>query len=108
MSSYSMAPDNGRVNRVAKLIINPQTGPIPCCWDTCDKPARSIYVMRVHEHAAIIPCEAGQHAHYSFCSPHHGRYFAMCMGWSAHETSARNGGNIYGYLQPGSRHGRLR
>jgi hypothetical protein len=106
-----MTPDNGRVNRVSKLIINPDTGKVPCCWDTCDRPARQSYIMRFHEHPLQVPCawvdqaggSLGRHYHYTFCSPGHGRYFALCMGWAAHETAARNHGQIFGYLQPGVR-----
>jgi len=103
-----MAPDNGRVNRVSKLVVNPDTGPIYCCWADCGQRARSSYVMRTHEHPRTWPCEAGRHAFYTFCSPRCGRYFALSMGWAAHETAARNNGLIYGMAAPGDKLGRYR
>jgi hypothetical protein len=108
--SYSMAPDNGRVNRVARYIINPDTGPIPCCWDTCDRRALTIWPLRTHEHPPHWPCDHpyAQHSHYTFCCDQHRRYWLLSSGWRAHETAARNNGQIYGYLWPGEKIGRFR
>ena len=113
---FSMAPPSNRVNRVAKLIINPDTGPITCCWDTCDRKARTIYPLRLHEHPLHIGCELvdqswgmyGRHAHMTFCSEQHRRYWMLSTGWRAHELAARNKGRIYGYTMPGEKIGRYR
>ena len=108
MPSYSMAPDNGRVNRVSRLIVNPWTGPVDCCWSDCWNLARDIWPLRVHEHPPRWPCEAGQHAVYTFCSERCRDYFLWSSGWRAHETAARNGGRIYGMAPEGSKLGRFR
>lgn len=113
---FSMAPDNGRVNRVSRLIVNPDTGPVDCCWSDCWNKARDSYTMRFHEHVRTVPCSwveqgggmYGRHAFYTFCSARCGRYFALSMGWSAHETAARNNGLIYGMAAPGDKIGRYR
>lgn len=111
-----MAPDSGRVNRVSRLIVNPWTGPIVCCWDECDKRASSIWSIRLHEHPLHIACSDveqglglfGRHAFMTFCSQAHLLYWAGCSGANAHETAARNGGRIYGQAPAGSKIGRLR
>lgn len=113
---FSMAPDNGRVNRVSKLIINPDTGPIYCCWDTCDQLARTIYPLRLHEHPLHVPCDwveqgrgaLGRHAYYTFCSEGHRRYWLVSSGLRASETAARNNGKIYGMAETGYKIGRFR
>jgi hypothetical protein len=113
---FSMAPPSNRVNRVAKLVVNPWTGPIDCCWSDCWNKARTIYPLRTHEHRPSVPCAwvdqaggaLGTHSHYTFCSEQHLRYFLLCSGMNAHETAARNQGKIYGMAGPGEKIGRLR
>ena len=113
---YSMAAPNSRVNRVARLIVNPDTGPICCCWDDCDQRARTIYPVRTHEHRLDIACDLidaagglyGRHAWYTFCSERCKRYWLLCSGLRAHETAARNNGKIYGMAAPGEKLGRFR
>lgn len=101
---FSMAPDNGRVNRVSKLIVNPDTGPIYCCWDTCDRRSRQTWTIRVHEHAKGLPCDhpLSRHANYTFCSQAHADYWGSCSGWNAHELAAYNQGRIYGMHSEGN------
>ena len=116
MPSYSMAPDNGKVNRVSKLVVNPDTGPITCCWDDCWNRARTLWPLRTHEHHPRIPCDwvdqaggmYGRHAWYTFCSEQCRRYWMLSSGWRAHETAARNNGRIYGMAAPGDKLGRYR
>ena len=110
MPSYSMQPDNGRVNRVSRLIVNPDTGPIDCCWSDCWNLARSTWTIRFHEHPPSIRCESpfAQHSNMTFCSQQHADYFAWSTGWRAHETAARNQGRILGMAPEGSKLGRLR
>lgn len=113
---FSMAPDNGRVNKVSRLIVNPWTGPITCCWDECDKRASSIWSIRLHEHRPEVSCSDveqgfglfGRHAFMTFCCEAHLLYWAGCSGWRAHETAAWNRGQIYGMAPEGSKIGRLR
>lgn len=112
----SMMPDSGKVNRVSKLIINPDTGPVYCCWDTCDRRARQTWSIRLHEHPLSVPCSdveqaygtLGRHTHFTFCCREHADYWAACSGAMAHETAARNRGQIYGMHSAGSKLGRLR
>lgn len=77
-----------------------------CGWDECDRPARTPYQVRLHEH--VGRCESdvaqfGRHAHYVFCTERHLLYWAHSSGWRANELAARYGGRIYGMLPPGSR-----
>lgn len=111
-----MTPDNGKVNRVSKLIVNPDTGPVYCCWDTCDRRARQTWSIRMHEHSPRTPCSwvdqagggLGRHTFYTFCSKGHADYWAYCSGGFAHEAAARNRGQIYGMAPEGAKIGRLR
>lgn len=113
---YGMMPDNGKVNRVAKLIVNPDTGPIYCCWDECDKRSTMIWSVRLHEHSKGFPCgwvdqaggALGRHAMMTFCSEPHLLYWVSCSGSRAHELAARNRGRIYGQLPEGAKKGRMR
>ena len=112
----SMAPDNGRVNRTNKLIVNPWTGPIECCWADCWNQAREGYSVRMHEHMRRVSCSTvdqsygmyGRHTFYNFCSPRCARYWVLSSGLYAHETAARNNGLIYGMAAPGDKLGRYR
>lgn len=101
----SMAPDNGRVNRVSKLIVNPWTGPVECCWADCWNLARQTWDIRIHEHSRSIPCGSpfAQHAHYTFCSQGHADFWFASSGLQAHDTAARNQGRILGMHSPGMR-----
>jgi hypothetical protein len=116
MPSYSMAPDNGRVNRTSKLIVNPWTGPVECCWDDCWELARNIWPIRLHEHPLHVPCDLvdaaggdlGRHAIMSFCSEGHRDYWLWCSGWRAKVLAAENGGLVYGMAPKGSKIGRFR
>lgn len=105
-----MAPPSNRVNRVAKLIVNPDTGPIDCCWADCWNRARDIWTIRFHEHARSLRCDSpfAQHSNMTFCSQQHADYFAHSTGWRAHELAARNRGLIFGMAPEGSKIGRLR
>ena len=113
--SIGMQRDNGKVNRVAKLIINPDTGPIYCCWDECDKRATVIWSVRLHEHPKHVPCgwvdqafgDLGRHTMMTFCSQTHLLYWVSCSGSRAHELAARNQGRIYGQLPAGAKQTRL-
>lgn len=113
---FSMAPDNGLVNRVNKYIVNPWTGPTECGWADCWEKAREGYAIRLHEHPPRVSCTTvdqsygmfGRHAHFNFCSARCARYHALSMGWAAHETAARNNGLIYGMAAPGDKLGRYR
>lgn len=104
---YSMSPDNGRVNRVERLIINMDTAlPMVCGWAECDKRARTPYQIRTHEHAGSCNsavAQYGRHAHYVFCCERHLLYWAHSSGWRANDLAARNHGRIWGNLPPGSR-----
>jgi hypothetical protein len=110
MPSYSMAPDNGRVNRTSKLIVNPWTGPILCCWDTCDRLARDIWPVRLHEHPPHWPCDypGSQHTFMTFCSARCRDYWLWSSGWRAKVLAAENNGRIYGMAPKGSKIGRFR
>src|SRR5215469_7155340 len=103
MPSYGMAPDNGKVNRVSKLIVNPWTGPIDCCWSDCWERARSTWTIRFHEHSPRLRCDSpfAQHSNMTFCSEQHLLYFAHSSGWRAHELAARNRGLIHGQAPEG-------
>lgn len=109
MPSYSMAPDNGRVNRVNKLIMNPWTGPTTCGWADCYKRATVIWSVRMHEHVDRVPCHwveqaggaLGRHAMYNFCSEECLMFWVGSSGENAHETAARNNGKIYGMRPKG-------
>ena len=111
-----MQPDNGRVNRVNKLIMNPWTGPTECGWADCWNQAREGYAVRMHEHPRHVGCWTvdqsygmlGRHAFYNFCSQHCARYWVLSSGVYAHETAARNHGLIYGMAAPGDKLGRYR
>ena len=113
---FGMGPDNGRVNRVSKLVVNPWTGPIECCWDDCWNKARDSYIMRFHEHTPAVPCswveqaggQLGRHTFYTFCCREHADFWAACSGSNAHETAARNRGQIYGQASTGNKIGRFR
>lgn len=91
--------------RVERLMINLDTMmPMVCGWDECDRRARTPYQVRLHEHAGRCTSETaqyGRHAHYVFCSERHLLYWVSQSGWRAHETAARHGGRIYGYLPAG-------
>ena len=93
--------------RVERLMINlDTTQPMVCSWDTCDRYARSIYQVRVHEHVGRCNSEAaqyGRHAHYVFCCERHLLYWVSQSGANAHEMAARYGGRIGGMLPPGMR-----
>ncbi len=93
--------------RAERLMINLDTQlPMTCGWDTCDRPARTPYQVRVHEHAGRCGSEIaqyGRHAHYVFCCDRHLLYWAHSSGWRANELAARHNGRIYGFLPPGSR-----
>jgi hypothetical protein len=110
MPSYSMAPDNGRVNRVSRLVVNPWTGPIPCCWDECDKLATTAWPVRLHEHPVHWPCDypGSQHAFMTFCSEGHRDFWLWSSGWRAKVLAAENNGRIYGMAPKGSKIGRFR
>lgn len=92
--------------RVERLMINLDTQmPMICGWDTCDRPARTPYQVRVHEHAGRCSSEAaqyGRHAHYVFCCEGHLNYWVDSTGARARELEARRGGRVYGNLLPGS------
>lgn len=113
---FSMAPDNGRVNRTSKLIVNPWTGPVDCCWDDCWNLARDIWPIRLHEHPLHVPCHTvdasqglwGRHAFMTFCSEKCRDYWLWSSGWRAKDTAARNNGRIYGMAPPGQKIGRFR
>ena len=109
-----MAPDNGRVNRINKLIINPWTGPTECGWFDCWQRAREGYTVRMHEHSANVPCRwveqsdgsLGRHAFYNFCSAWCRALFLSSTGFHARETAARNRGQIFGMYPEGMKQGR--
>ncbi len=97
--------------RVERLIINQSTTlPIVCCWDTCDRPARTSYRVRAHEHPPRLDCSHvdqaggawGRHAIYSFCSEGCLGYWIDCTGKRARELEARRNGKIYGNRLPGA------
>lgn len=93
--------------RVERLMINLDTQmAMVCGWDTCDRPARTPYQVRIHEHAGRCSSEVaqhGRHAHYVFCCDRHLLYWVSSSGWRANELAARYNGRIYGNLPPGSR-----
>jgi len=93
--------------RVERLMINLDTMmPMVCGWDECDRRARTPYQVRLHEHTGRCSSEQaqyGRHAHYVFCSERHLLYWVSQSGANAHETAARNRGQIYGMLPAGLR-----
>ena len=100
------------INRVEKLIINLDTCmPIICCWDECDRRARTSHQACAHEHPLHIGCDwvnaaggaYGRHAIYAFCSDSHLDYWISATGWRAHELAARNQGRIYGQHSAGNK-----
>jgi len=107
---YSLAPSNGRVNRVEKLIINLDTAmPLSCGWADCEKRARTPYQVRTHEHRGDVSCRAvnesggeyGRHASYAFCSERCRTYWLANSGSQAYRTAAENRGRIWGQLPAG-------
>jgi hypothetical protein len=96
---------------LAKRIINHDAGGVPiiCCWDTCDRPATSLYVTRQHEHLRNVSCEGvdlgvelGRHITFAFCTYRHKAYWDNATGANAHESIARTG-RAYGNLPVGVR-----
>ena len=97
--------------RVDRLIINLDTTlPVVCGWDTCDRPARTSYRVRTHEHRTGLDCGhvdqaggmLGRHAIYAFCSEGHLGYWVDSSGRRARELEARRNGKIYGNRLPGA------
>lgn len=90
--------------RIGRKIINFNTGGYGiCAWSDCYKDACSLYEVRQHEHARIIPCDSplGSHVTFAFCSERCKQYWLACTGPMAHDTGARNQGRIAGMLPPG-------
>jgi hypothetical protein len=88
-------------------MINLDTqAPMVCSWDECDRPGRTPYQVRVHEHAGrcnSFEAQYGRHAHYVFCCERHLLYWVYASGDRAKEAAARNQGRIYGQLPEGTR-----
>jgi len=102
---YSLAPSNGRVNRVEKLLINLDTAlPLSCAWADCGRRARTPYQVKVCEHNGRCASEAarhGRHSNYAFCSDRCRTYWLANSGSQAHRTAAENRGRIWGQLPAG-------
>ena len=99
--------------RVERLMINMDTQmPMVCGWDECDRPARTPYQVRIHEHSGAFSCSQvneaggglGRHAHYVFCSDRHRDYFVHSSGHRANDLAAHHQGRIHGFLPPGMRY----
>jgi hypothetical protein len=102
--------------RVGKKIINldrHDPGPIPCCWDTCDRWGLDIYTHVFCEHDPREGCEhadrrllaqAGRVAHlkFAFCSHRHLSYYRNAEGRNALDAIARTG-RAHGNLPVGER-----
>ena len=97
--------------RVERLIISLDTAlPLACCWDDCDRRARTPYQVIVHEHPAHLRCSHvdqaggawGRHMHYAFCSEHCLDYYEACTGTEAHMTASQHRGRIYGMASAGA------
>lgn len=94
------------INRVERLIINLDTAmPITCAWDTCDRPGRTPYQLRTHEHPPGWRCDHpfARHTIFAFCCDGHLDYWASSSGGRALELADRNRGRIAGMHSAGNR-----
>lgn len=61
---------------VAKKVISFSSESwIRCAWFECEKPGYELYKSIQHEHGRNIPCAAGDHVNYVFCSERHKQLF---------------------------------